>query len=339
MQKTINSWVLYLAKEKGFSPETVIKYSGNLHIMFRRMRITETDQLADVVINKRLLDTFWRDAASGTILSDSTRAGYLSALKSFLRFCAMLGHTKIDYSEKIQMPKRHLLYLEGLTHDEQRKLRDWIPAHLKTERDLRNAALVMFLWATACRISEALRVRVHPESYIYLHDDRVVSGDFHSDDGKVYVHIMGKGKKDRKLNVNPDAVAYINLYLRERKHRNDILFQNMTNSRSEKQILDRSGAGRALAEVLQKAGVRKEKGLNTHVFRHTAINTWIDMGYSDMQIISMSGHTSPSGLLPYHQRNKYQTDVFGGKGKSTGKVADPALRKLEELIKKRHGPE
>jgi len=336
LRKIIDSWVGYLFNERGYSRQTVVKYYGNLRRMFDRLHIRKKEELADIVINRRLVDAFWRDAASGVIRSDATRAGYLSALKSLYAFCHKTGRLDVDYSDKIEMPRRRLLYLEGLTRDEQKRLRHYIPAHLKTEKDMRDAALIMFLWATACRIGEALRLRCHPDGYIYLHDQRVVSGDFQLDGSNVYAHIRGKGKRDRRIIVPHDALAYLNLYLRERAHKNDILFHNVRNTQNNKLALTHSGAGRAIAGVLKKIGARKEKGLNTHVFRHTAINAWIDMGYSDMQIITMTGHTSPEGLRPYHLRNKYLTDVFGGDGLSTGRVTDPALKKLEELIRLRH---
>ncbi len=336
MQKIINNYRSYLENEKGFTPETVYKYLANLRILFNTMRIYDVAQLKDTVINQRLLDDFWNRIQVGKTLSDSTRANYLSALKSFLKYCYTVNILDEDISTKIIMPKPRMVYLEGLTHDEQKRLRQYIAENLKTEKDLRDAALIMFLWGTAARISEALSLTCHPDSYIYYHSEKVISGDFFVEDGKVYVHIKGKGKRDRKIIVSDDVLAYLNLYLHERKIKNEILFQNFRNHHNNKMRLTRIGAGHAIARIFDLCEIKREKGLLTHTLRHTAINNWIEKGISDQQIITMTGHSSPTGLNIYHVRDKKLTDIFGEKAKSTGKLNEPYLKKMEELIKMRH---
>lgn len=337
LNEILESYVSHIDNELGFTKETVDKYYGNLLIIFRKTRISEISQLNDVIINRRLLNDFWLEMAADKPLKDNTRAVYLSALKSFLKFCYQFGFTDKNYAPSIKMPKKPLLYLEGMSKKEQKIFREYITklAVKGTEAGNRNAALCMFLWGTACRLSEAINLRVHPDGYIYFHDESIMSGDFFMEDGKFYVHIKGKGKKDRKIIVNPDILAYLNLYLKERRYKNEILFQNVRNGRNPKKQISRNGAMVEIVRLLNDAGIKKERGLATHIFRHTAINHWIEEGYDHSWICAMTGQTL-SALDIYFHRNKKITDIFGEKAKSTGTLDNPALIELEKLIKARH---
>ncbi len=337
MQKILSQYSSWLKNERGFTRETIEKYVSNLKIMFRQMRIYDISLVNDIVLNKRLLDQFWVDVQGERPLADSTRSTYLSSLKSFCSYLYQQNLIQEDIAPKIQMPKKRLRYIRGsLSQEDQKKLRAYLAQNLKTERELRDAALVMFLWATGCRVSEALALRCHPDSYIYYHDARLISGDFHVEDGKVYAHIMGKGKRDRVIRVADEAVAYCNLYLSNREKKNAILFQNYRNYKNDERRLKRGGAAHVIKMVLERAGINKEIGVCTHILRHTAINNWLEKGYNDMQVITMSGHSGPEGLKPYHLRNYKATDPFGEADQATGQLEDSRLQQLEKLILERH---
>ena len=67
MQQILESFNLYLKNDRGFSEETIVKYLGNLRILFKKMKIYDISQLKSIVINKRLLDDFWGDFALSLI--------------------------------------------------------------------------------------------------------------------------------------------------------------------------------------------------------------------------------------------------------------------------------
>ena len=340
MQQILESFKLYLKNDRGFSEETIVKYLGNLRILFKKMKIYDISQLKSIVINKRLLDDFWSDFAGGKkIASDSTRANYMATLKSFFKFCFLNEYITEDISQKIIMPKKAWLYLEGLNNNQQKILRDHIASNLKTEKDLRDAALIMFMWSTAARVSETLNLTCHPESYIYFHSESVISGNFHVSDNQVYAHLMGKGKQDRVIAVSNDALNYLNLYLSERKKKNEILFHNVKNNRSNTIKLSRCGACIIVENVLKKCNIEKPKDLRTHIFRHTAINTWLEMGYTKPEIIRITGHADTSGLDPYDRRNKRLTIPFSKEGRPVVDITDRKLKQIEDINKLRHSPQ
>ena len=132
-------------------------------------------------------------------------------------------------------------------------------------------------------------------------------------------------------------MAYLNLYLHERELKNEILFQgHRRNSGYYGSRLKRNGAYHAIKKVLDACEIKRDPGVMTHILRHTAINTWIEKGISDQQIITMTGHSSPVGLNIYHARNKKLTDIFGEKAKATIDLNDRYLKKMEDLLKLRH---
>jgi len=338
MKELISSFASHLKNEKGRTDETVVKYTGNLKIMFKKMAIYDVAQLHAGLINRRLLDTFWQDLRdSGKTLSDQTRANYLSALKAFLKFCHQYEHLKEDISDKIVIPQKRQVFLEGLSQKEQKTLRTHLARNVITNKDLRDTALIMFLWGTGCRISEALRLNVHPDGYIYFHDESIISGDFLMADGKMYVHFRGKRKKDRRVIVSKDVLAYLNLYLKERDgSKSAILFKNVRNNRSKSERLTRDGAKHVVNTMLADVGIKKEKGMATHIFRHTASNYWLEQGHDLKEVAVMLGTTPETVYKYYFERNKKITDIFGDTSKSTGQVEDPRLLEFEEAIKLRH---
>ena len=165
------------------------------------------------------------------------------------------------------------------------------------------------MWGTSIRIDEALRIKVHIESYIYTHDPLMRSGDFEvNSKNEIYVQIYGKGKRQRKISVPDEAVASINYYLHHRKIKSDILFlptgkrwQNRYNP------ITAFAAWYNIQKIFNNIGIKKQKGICTHLLRHTAINTWIDNGEDILKITAQTGHASPAGLEPYFWRRKELT--------------------------------
>ena len=223
MREIIKKYESYLLNDCGFTHETVEKYIGNLLIIIRKLNIISLADIKPEEISREWMYQFWDAIQSGKRLSDSTRKGYAVALKKFLQYLEEYGYPiPQGTAAKIKLPKQTEVHYEGLSYDEKKALRNWIPMHLKSVVDKRNAALIFFLWSTGCRISEALQLDVHADGIIYTDNPMVRSGSFFlarsKDTGQlnVYVHINGKGKRNRNIAVSPKAIAYINFYLENR---------------------------------------------------------------------------------------------------------------------------
>ena len=79
--------------------------------------------------------------------------------------------------------------------------------------------------------------------------------------------------------------------------------------------------------------------MRTHIFRHTAINTWLEKGFTKDEIIRITGHSQVSGLDPYDRRNKRLTIPFATAGKSIPEVSDKKLKQIEQINKLKYTPQ
>ena len=342
MHKLIENYKSYLENNRGFTGDTVRKYSQNVALIIDKLKITSVHEFTSRNINEAWYSAFWAALQTGHKLSDASRQNYLSSLKSFLRYLELYGKIEKGIADKITLPKVTEKHYQGLTKAEQKALREYLSTHLRTDTERRDAALIYFMWATACRISEALALNVHGDGMIYTDNLLQRSGDFQvTKEGKkayIYVHINGKNKKNRNIVVSPEAIAYLNFYLENRKQKSSILFMSHAhNPQRNKGRLLRVGAYGAVAKVFARVGIETKEQVVTHILRHTAIDTWIDMGIPTKQIITMTGHASEMGLEPYYRRRKELTNIFADEANVLAiNELSKNVNKFEILLKSRY---
>lgn len=333
MKSILESYEHYLRHSLGYTPETVTKYIGNLFIIFRDLNITSLEELKE--INKKWLAEIWHILQKKRSLVDATVMSYQTALKKFVKYCGDNDYLPADLYKQIELTKPTDVYLYGFSREEKEAIRSYLSIHLATDKERRDAALIYFLWATGVRISEALQLDVHGDGVIYT-TPNTYSGSFHTSDGKMYVHVNGKGKKNRIIIVSKEAVSYLNLYLWNRKDRRKELFLNHS-SAHETDRLKRVGAYVVINDVFKKAGIEKLKGIATHRLRHTAVEEWIKLNIPTKAIVAMLGHYDERSLEPYFRRMKELTDIFAEQGNTIGKVEVPNdIKKFEEILRQRY---
>lgn len=154
---------------------------------------------------------------------------------------------------------------------------------------VRDLALMVFLYATAARIDEALSLKV---------------GQMHLDGGRPYANIVGKGGKVRTLYLpqrsvehvmaymgifhgeDPDPGAY--LFYSRNKGPHGKLSQQAVNKMLKKHALE---ASRSCPEV--------PTGLHAHQFRHARASHWLEGGMNVVQISFLLGHESVETTMRY----------------------------------------
>ena len=153
-------------------------------------------------------------------------------------------------------------------------------------KSLRNRALVEFLLATGCRVSETAS----------MNKDQI---DFVNKQFKV----VGKGNKIRKIPINDKALLYIKQYLDERTDNNLALFVGLIKPHNR---LSKDAIENTLKNLESVSGV---DNIHPHRFRRTLCCNLIDGGMPIFQVAEILGHNSITTTEVYYSQSKYQIAV------------------------------
>ena len=180
----------------------------------------------------------------------------LSSINAFFHFCHKqdFTHDKINIP-MAKVPKNLPKYMGS----------DEILQSLKnidrtTTMGLRDYALILFLYASGCRISEALSVE---------RTDII--------DGWLKIR-FAKGEKERIVPLAPVAVDALEVYMREQDMSNSYIWLNYK--------------GEVLSRISAYKIVKKYLGVSPHVLRHSFASSLI-IGGADLRVVQeLLGHSS-----------------------------------------------
>lgn len=158
MNAILDDYAKYLRATLGRPPESVNKYRSNVKVIMEECRIQSLGDLDPEEINARWLTDIWDIMIKRRGISDRTVKSYQAALKSFFRYLEAIDRLPKGTHQRVELAKPIDVHVEALSKDEKQTLRDYLARNLKTDRERRDAALIFFLWATGCRISEALKL-------------------------------------------------------------------------------------------------------------------------------------------------------------------------------------
>ena len=168
--------------------------------------------------------------------------------------------------EKGKMEEKHLPPLSPVELEEVR---------FQTE-NVREKALIDFLYSTGCRVSECAHVKLTDIDW----RERAV------------IIRQGKGKKDRPVYFNFEAEISLRKYLQTRDDNTDGLF--VSTKAPHQQIGDQAIRG-ILNKVQERTGIK----ISPHKFRRTFATDGIRSGMPLETVQKLMGHASPRTTLRY----------------------------------------
>ena len=245
MNKLIEAFSEYLIINKGLSRNSLAAY------------IHDIEQL-DAFLKKVLLEYESSDIISflSQFKNPRTRNRKLASINAFYRFL-----NELDFSNKsLKLPSAkvpanlplYLEYKEIMGAVESIEPTNWIAK--------RDRALILFLYASGVRVSEAVNAKREDLS-----------------DGWLRVR-YGKGAKERIVPVANIALIALTLYLNERNDDNPSLFINYK--------------GGTLSRISIFKITKKYLGVSPHVLRHSYASSLI-LGGADLRIVQeLLGHSS-----------------------------------------------
>ncbi|KAA3637073.1 MAG: tyrosine recombinase XerD [Armatimonadetes bacterium] len=262
-----------LGAERGLAANTVEAYRRDLVQYATTIRSHDSGQDLNVV-----------QAHLGSLrdrgLSDASVARKFASIRAYHRFLVIDGLRSDDPTATIGVPTRRSSIPKALTVEEVTRILD--QPDRDTPLGIRDLAILEFLYATGCRVSELTAVD--------LHDVDVETKT---------VMVTGKGDKQRIVPVGSYAVAAVGRWLPIRADLRvsgadpGALFLTVRGNRLSRQsvwrIVRSHGSGAGIAE----------KRLSPHVLRHSAATHMVEGGADLRTVQEMLGHASLSTTQIY----------------------------------------
>ncbi|MDA8432312.1 MAG: site-specific tyrosine recombinase XerD [Nitrospiraceae bacterium] len=268
----LETFLTYLAVEKGLSGNTVVSYRTDLRWFsaFLSGKGISPDAAApgDIV---DFIETLRGDGYSA-----ATVCRYISSIKAFYRFMRIEDVTDHDPSENLQMPKKWERLPKALSLSDVSALLDAIP---EGKTGLRDSAMMELLYSSGLRVSELVSIKME---------------DIHYDAG--FIRVLGKGSKERVVPVNGRAIVKLKRYLESErqailgKRQSPYLFVTRRGGRMTRQRF-----WQTIKAVGRGAGI----SLSPHTIRHCFATHLLEGGADLRSVQKMLGHSDISTTQVY----------------------------------------
>lgn len=276
MSPTLLAFHEYITITKALSSATVQWYMGDLNAF-------------EEFLGKDVIQADTEDVITflATFENKRTLNRKLSSINSFFDFCVQENFiAKKPKVKQSKLPSSLPKFLDYPAVEQAVGLID-----LSSWIGLRDRALILFLYATGTRISEALKAT----------KEDIIEG---------WLRVrMGKGEKERLIPVAPKALDILKSYLKERPKFSEFLFINYQ--------------GNPLSRISAYKITQKYLGVSPHVLRHSFATSMI-LGGADLRVVQeLLGHASinTTQIYTHIQRQDIQQTVRDCHPLSQHKVA------------------
>ncbi len=276
MRDMVRAFLDYLTSERGLSGNTVAAYGSDLN------------QLVDL-LEERGYKGGWESVDSDMLTnyaldlqergySATTRARKIASLKSMFNFLVEEGIVEEDPTESLSSPRIGRALPKALSEEEMALLlREAYSGDTVEAR--RDVAMIELMYATGMRVSELVSLAV---------------GDLNLKDK--FVRCLGKGYKERLVNLHDQAVETVEVYLSDIRpemlsprgkegEREDALFLNHRGER-----LTRQGFWLILKGYGKRAGIRTP--ITPHTLRHSFATHMLRGGAPLRYLQELLGHAN-----------------------------------------------
>ena len=273
MKQAVDSFLDYMAVERGVSPNTLAAYRNDLH------------QLVEYLVDRGQAEGGGWGDVDGNVLaeyvlrlhelgySDATRARKVASAKSLFGFLLEEDHISRDPTEDLSSPRLGRSLPDTLSVEDVERLLASASSGDSPEAT-RDRTMLELLYASGMRVSELVSLD--------LDDVDVEQGS---------VRCFGKGSKERVVPIHPKAATLVGSYLEEArpamatKRSAQSLFLNQRGDR-----LSRQGFWLILKKYVQRAGITRK--LTPHTLRHSFATHLLQGGAPLRHVQELLGHAS-----------------------------------------------
>ncbi|WP_341794785.1 tyrosine recombinase XerC [Rickettsia endosymbiont of Rhinocyllus conicus] len=279
-QELIIKWQKYLSLQKNYSNHTMISYNNDLKHFLEFMNYYNSDivtmdyiRAADI----RLMRSWLAKRKCDNFVTSSIARG-LSAIKNFYKFLEKTAelHNHVVFS--IKSPKKSKLLPKALSEEEVNISLDHIEEYGNSQWiEIRNKALLVLIYASGLRISEALSItKLHLQNL-------------------EFIKIMGKGGKERVIPWLAIARNLITEYLEKLPYElkdDEPIFRGKQGKKLQPPVFNRE-----LIKLKRFYGLPEH--LSAHSFRHSFASHLLENGADLRSIQELLGHKSLSTTQSY----------------------------------------
>ena len=239
---------------EGRSENTILQYQLHLGKMIIAIS-KDLDKITTYDIRFYLADYKERRKVSNLTLDNMRRC-----ISSFFNWLNNEGYIKKNPSAAVKKISYKKTVKKPYSQEELEKLR-W-----KCD-NLRDLAMVEFLYASGCRVSEVAALNINDIDFL----------------SRTAI-VLGKGNKQRTIYLTESAALHLNNYLISRKDCNPALFVSL---KSPYKRIGKNGIEAMLRRLGQSAGISK---VHPHRYRRTLATNMLDRGAHIQDVQKILGH-------------------------------------------------
>ncbi len=207
-------------------------------------------------------------------LSARTQARILSGLKAFYKYLSIEDVIEDNPTELLEAPKIGRKLPDALSVEEINKLINAID--LSKAEGERNKAMLETMYSCGLRVSELVNLRLSNLNF-----------------NEGFIHVIGKGSKERIVPIGSIAIKHINIYIKAvrnyqqniKKGNEDVVFLNRRGSK-----LTRVMIFTIIKQLCEKSGINKT--ISPHTLRHSFATHLVEGGADLRAVQEMLGHES-----------------------------------------------
>lgn len=274
MNSYIHSFQEYLSSELHYSNRTIQTYLEALkefelflkehHYAFLQVSPDIANQYKAYLIKKEY--------------QSKTSSLYLSAVRSFYHYLVEIKKMEFNPFLLVKNPKIVKKLPNFLNHSERDVM--FQEDCVDNDLDVRNEFIVLFLYSTGLRVSEACNIKL---SDIYFAEQKI--------------KVMGKGSKERMVFYKACDSTLFNYYLQKVRPR------ILGKVKSEYLLVSKTGrlTPRSVEKIVQKLALKKDikSKVTPHTLRHTFATDLLNEGADIRSVGELLGHESLSTTQIY----------------------------------------
>lgn len=284
--KMVQSFLLdYLPHQRNYSPNTIESYKDALKL-FTRFIVNEKS----MKLEKFSLKNFTRDIVIEFIkylektCAPSTVNSRLAALKSFAAYCQI---EEIEYISNLQsvssikavkQPERTILYLDK---DSVSKLIN--APDTRTHTGLRHRVTLCLLYDTGARVQELCDITLK---------------DIHVSDAHPYVHLFGKGRKNRNVPISNELASLLKTYTEREFGKRPLQDEWFIRNRCRLKISP-DGVTYILKKYYRQVFPNSTDSIFCHMLRHSKASHMLAAGIPIVYIRDFLGHEDIETTMIY----------------------------------------